>query len=953
LTPPAARRYGLLAFSEVTSGHRQIGPEVGARLHRIATRLRPAEVSADGARPATPPKGEILVGREAELRLLEGLLAEAKEGRGHIVFVTGEPGIGKTTLTNELLRRARQDPGLTVARGRCVEHYGAGEAYLPILDVMGALLSGPARGPALEILRTYAPSWCLQLPAAAPNPQVAETLRQHTVGVTRERMLREVVDYVTGAATHTFPIVLLLEDLHWADPSSIDAVRAIANRIARLRLLIVATFRPSDAELTAHPVRTCRLELAGQAHVHEIDLGFLKPADVRRYLDLRFAPNRFPAEFPDLVHARTEGHPLFVANLVDFLCARGDVETADGTWILKRPVGDSVRDVPEGLQAVIRRKIESLSEADRQALQSAAVIGRDFHSTVLARVLAEDELELEERLQRLERLHRLVDRKGEEDLPDGSPATLYRFAHALYQQVVYEDLVSKRRARYHIRAGEALLECYRDEAPRIASALANHFERGRDFVSALTYRIHAGDNAARLYAFAEAIENYDQAFLLAEKLPEDGRAGRLLTLHHKRGAVQHAAGRFDRAAVDFTLMRGRAQAAGDLTMEGEALTGLCYALFFAGRIEEMAVRAHEALGLCAQGGGERLRVFALLHVAAVLEAEGRLAECVSLLDEVVDFARRIGLDGALAGALAYKGTTLYWKCAYRPAEEIFVEGAEAAARAGDGFVFLCCRMFRDLCRMRLGRISEALAGFEETTELARRNGDRFWLPRLLAHQGFIRRELQIFEGTPAFSEAALRIAREDRVSAAPETEALLNLSLDYVHAGRASDGERMLCELEQSTSSLVQWLDEIRLRAAWAEHWLVRGDVEAARTHAQQFLELTKGLDALLFPTWAHRILCEIALAEGRPQEAASEALAALDDLKNRPAPLEAWRILSTLARARAALGDPAGAAAAFREARAVVSSIAASIQEEPLRAAFLGSPAVRTVMAGNEAAAH
>ncbi len=909
-------------------------------------------MSAAGPLRPSPavPKGEVLVGREAELEKLEGYLAQARAGHGQLVFVTAEPGIGKTALTNELLRRARPDPGLTVARGRCVEHYGAGEAYLPIFDLLSALLAGPARQGTLEALRTYAPSWCLQIPAAVSSREALEGVKRQTVGVTRERMLREVVDFVTAATTMIFPVVLLLEDLQWADPSTIEAVRAMASRMARLPFFIVATFRPGEVELTGHPVRAFRLELLGQAHVHDMDLGLLKGADVRRYLDLRFAPNRFPPELADLVHERTEGHPLFVANFVDFLCARGDVDAPEGTWELRRPVAESVRDVPDGLQAVIRRKIDSLPEPDRQALHCAAVIGRDFPSTVLAKLLEEDEQAVEERLQRLARVHRLVELRGEEDLPDGSPATLYRFTHSLYQQVFYEDLVSTRRVRLHLRAGEALLQCYRDQAPRIASALANHFERGRDYAGALVYRIHAGDNAARLYAYPEALENYDQALLLVEKLPEKLRPSHLLSLQQKRGGVELASGRFDRAVVDFTLMRMRAQAAGNLVMEGAALTGLCNALFFAQRIEEMAVRAHEALGLAAQGGGEPLRVQAMVHVAQVLEAEGRLSETMPLLDEIIAVARRIGHEPALLAALAYRGFGHYWKGEYAGAEEQFAEGAEAAARLRDGFISLACRMFRDVSRGRLGRISEALAGLQETTEMARRNGDRFWLPRLLAHSGWIRREIQLFADAAAYNEQALHVGRENRHPAAPEREALLNLCIEYLRLGRVEESEQMIRELEKIGSSprvsWYGWLHELRLRAVLAEHWLLRGDVKAARTHAERLLQFAKGLDASMFPTGARRILGEITLAEGRSEDAVAEAEATLERLRDRPAPLEAWRILSTLGQARRALGDSRGATAAFREAVTVISSIAAGIHEEPLRTAFLASPAVRELAA-------
>ena len=639
--------------------------------------------SADSGRAASFAKGELLVGRDAELRRLQALLAEAKEGHGHLVFVTGEPGTGKTALANEFLRRARPDTGLTVARGRCVEHYGAGEAYLPILDVVGALLAGPGRSSALDILRTYAPSWCLQLPAAAPSSELLETLRQQTVGVTRERMLREVVDFVTAAATHTFPIALLLEDLQWADPSSIEAVRAIADRMARLRLLIVATFRPSEAALAAHPVRACHLELASQSHVHEMDLSLLTRDDVRQYVDLRFTPHNFPAEFPRVVHERTDGHPLFLTNLLDFLCTRKDVDVTEGRWALRRPAEESMREVPDRLQEVIRHQVGSLAPHDQRALQCAAVIGRDFQSNVLARLLEEEEIRVEERLQRLARIHRMVERKGEEELPDRSLAVVYRFVHSLYQEVLYGDLVPSRAQQLHLRAGEALLERYRDQAPRIATALANHFERGRDFSRALEYRVHAGDNAARLYAYAEALENYGQGLLLVEKLPDKG-PDRLLELHRKQGSVQLACGRFDRAVVDFTLMRQRARNAGNIEQEAAALAGLCNALFFAGRIEEVAVRAHEALGLAAQSGDEPLRVEAMVHVARVLEADGRISETIPLLDETIAVARRIRDEPALVAALFHRGFGYYWKREYGPGEALF--GKVSRSPAGFGTV---------------------------------------------------------------------------------------------------------------------------------------------------------------------------------------------------------------------------------------------------------------------------
>src|SRR6185369_3881201 len=162
------------------------------------------------------------VGRESEIKKLEGLLQQAIEGTGRVVFITGEPGIGKTSLADEFLRRARkQQVGLLISRGRCVEQYGTGEAYLPFLDAMGELLQAPGRERIAAVMRTYAPTWCMELPTAFVSSGSLEKLQQETIGATKERMMREMGDAL-GVLAGASPVVLLLEDLHWADPSSVD-----------------------------------------------------------------------------------------------------------------------------------------------------------------------------------------------------------------------------------------------------------------------------------------------------------------------------------------------------------------------------------------------------------------------------------------------------------------------------------------------------------------------------------------------------------------------------------------------------------------------------------------------------------------------------------------------------------------------------------------------------------
>ena len=283
------------------------------------------------------------VGREPEVAKLESFLEQAIAGTGRVVFITGEPGIGKTSLGDEFLRRTRkQGPGLLISRGRCVEQYGTGEAYLPFLDGMGGLLQAPGRERIAAVMRTYAPTWCMELPTAFASSGSLEKLQQETIGATKERMMREMGDAL-GILASSSPVVLLLEDLHWADPSSVDLLRHLCQRIATQRLMIVGTFRPEDVERSGHPLKSYMAEMKAHNLCEEIALDSWRREHIAEYVDATFAPNDFPAELISLIHEKTEGHPLFAANLLQYLSERGDLTKTNNRWSLARPLAGDGR----------------------------------------------------------------------------------------------------------------------------------------------------------------------------------------------------------------------------------------------------------------------------------------------------------------------------------------------------------------------------------------------------------------------------------------------------------------------------------------------------------------------------------------------------------------------------------------------------------------------------------
>ena len=887
------------------------------------------------------------VGREGELARLQEYLKQAIEGSGRVVFITGEPGIGKTSLSDEFLRRARaQWRSLMVSRGRCIEQYGTGEAYLPFLDALGTLLDGPSRERLGSIMRTHAPTWCTQLPAAFSSTGTVDHLQQDTIGATKDRMIREMGDAL-GLFSNASPIVLLLEDLHWADPSSIDLLRHLCNRISSQRVLLVGTFRPEDIERSNHPLKRYKAEMQMHKLCEEIALESLSRMHIVDYLNVTFNPNDFPANLADHLYEKTEGHPLFTANLLQYLSERGDIAKTNEHWSLNRPLSDIELEAPESVRSMISKKIDNLSEEDRRTLQYASVEGAEFLSTIVADLLGVDEVDVEESLARLEKTHRLVVTRGEEELPDGSLATRYRFAHALYQNFLYGDLVNKRRMLLHKQAGEQLLKHYGERAPQIASQLALHFERGRDFARAIEYLTHAGDNATRFYGNGEAADHYTHALSLVEKLPGDARQQARATLYQKRGAVNMVLSRFAQSVDDYVAMLKQEEALTPAT-KASALCALAMTLFFSHRLEEMEQRADEALAAAKLAGSEELRLDTMILMGLKHLCYGELEEARPVIDDVVTSARSINYAPALLGGLAWRGCLYFFQSEYERAIECEIEARSLASKLREGFLLLTSMFFHGLSLGNLGRMSEGLAILDEAIAKARRNGDLFWFPRMPNCIGWIHRELQNFKGAIAYDEEGLHVGREYSVLEA-EANSLINLGIDDTIAGKPHDAAAHFQHTHEifERDKWFRWRYSIRLEAATAEHWLRQGELSKAKEFTETLFSMASGFKSRKYMAVAHKLRSEIAIAEGKTETAQSEFEAALKVLDEYPAPLVRWRVLAGMARLMANNGDTAGAQKAFREAKQIVMAIAESVSDTALKSTFIESAAVQEVLNG------
>src|SRR5262245_57315902 len=353
-------------------GFRFIGP-----VARPAPPARSPDASA--ARGFSKPD-LTLVGRETELTRLHDLLGRAMTRRRQLVFVTGEAGIGKTALVEAFVTEIGVTEQHRVGHGQCVEQYGAGEAYLPVLEALGRL-GRAARGDELiQMLKQHAPTWLAQLPALVSDEDL-ESVQRRAQGATRERMLRELVEALDMLAAES-PLVLVLEDLHWSDSATIDLLAMLGRRREPSRLLVLGTYRPADLALGDHPLKTVKRELEVHGQCEELPLQFLSVDAVEAYLGRRFAQEQWPADLPRLLHRRTDGNPLFLVNVIDELLARGGLREANGEWGLAVPTTDLAIDAPETLAQMVEKQVERLTPDEQAMLTIASVAGAELSAAL-------------------------------------------------------------------------------------------------------------------------------------------------------------------------------------------------------------------------------------------------------------------------------------------------------------------------------------------------------------------------------------------------------------------------------------------------------------------------------------------------------------------------------------------------------------------------------------------
>lgn len=475
---------------------------------------------------ADRPECRKIVGRAAELEQLEKRFQIAASGQRQLVFVTGEPGIGKSALVNAFTGVLDQN-SVRIALGQCLDHHGAGEPYLPLIDALTRLATSADASLIRATIATHAPSWLALMPSLWTRAQRREMEARSRA--TQERMLRELTSAIEVIAADEL-LVLVLEDIHWSDASTLDWLTHVAGRPEQARLLVLATVRPADVGAVSTGLVGIMTELLLHGRCHEIALNPLDLEAVETYLAMRQSGGGHlfqSSETARLLLERTGGNPLFMVSLVNQLVAQAGTATPAALVL-----------IPKDVRRFIDRQIDDLHEADRELLTAASVIRREFAAAAVAAAVESDSETVEEACSRLARQGVFIVKSVSETWPDGTPVELYAFRHDLYRELLYDRLPATRRRLFHFRVGQRLELAWNGRLDAIAAELAGHFERANEVARAIPHHQRAAAKALRRSANQEAIVHLRRALHAINHVPNKCERAKIeVELHVGMGAA--------------------------------------------------------------------------------------------------------------------------------------------------------------------------------------------------------------------------------------------------------------------------------------------------------------------------------------------------------------------------------------------------------------------------------
>ncbi len=761
--------------------------------------------------------------------------------------------------------RLEGEPAPWTGYGQCIAQYGAGEAYRPVLEALGRLCRGPDGAAFLSLLRQHAPSWMAQMPTLLPVAERAQ-LEPATHRATQARLLRELTEALDILTTER-PLMLVLEDLHWSDESTLEWLAYVARRRDPARLFVLGTYRPIEALAPDHPLRTTVQELCLHSHGVEVKLDYLSEAGVTAYLTHRLtaAP---PAELAHALHQRTSGNPLFLVAVVD------DMTRQDRPTSAANIIDPLTMDIPESLRQFIAQQLDQLSPLDQHLLEAASVAGVTFCIEAVAAGMAQPAdgptgvpIEvIETQCGTLARRGQFLRASGVEEWPDGSLTARYTFIHALYQEVLIDRISPGRLIRLHRDIGARKERGYGPQARDIAAELAVHFRYSRDIERAVQYLRDAAQNALQRSAHQEAILHLRTGLDLLPTLPDSPlRRQHELAMRTALGPALIATQGYTTPEVERTYTQARVlcESMGETTSYFPVLWGLW--VFYNNR--------------------------------------GSFDTARELADQLLRLARQD--DALLLQAYHALGNTLFWCGEFHAAQEVMDQAIalysaeqhrEQAFRYGGHDPAVCCLGHGAVALWARGYPVQALQQSQHAVALAQSLSH----PSSLVHALGLAARVHVQRSEPAkvleCAERTIAIATEHGF-AQPFATAMLRQGWVWVGQGRTAEGINRIRQGVNKTRAIgaanVLPVYLVRLSEAYAQV----GQLDEALTAIDDALDINRCCGVRDYEAELYRLKGDHLLRLGQEAEAARYFRCALDTAQQQHA--KSWELRATTSLSR------------------------------------------------------
>ncbi len=891
-----------------------------------------------------------LVGRASVLAALDQLLDATLAGKRQIVFVTGEPGIGKTAVADEFQRRVRARlPTLRFARGQGIEGYGGHEAYYPILKAVGELCRGPGGASIVRTLATQAPTWLFQFPALLEQAG-RDLLQRDIVGATPARMLREISEALE-TITAEVPLLMVLEDLHWVDLSTLDFISEIARRRDFAKFMLVVTYRPLDAALATHPLQSLKQDLRVRQLCHEIALNPLEEVDIETYLGGGTVDAGTRRHLSKVLYQHSEGNPLFMVAALQEMTERGLVSKRDGEWAALVSLEEIHIQVPESLRQMIEAQIERLSQDEQRALEVAAVTHTLFSSAVCAAAAGMAPEEFENICEPLARRERIIRAIRPREFPDGTFSPSYEFVHVLYREVLNKRQTPGLLSARHRRVGEAIELLWGRHVREVAAELAEHFERAHDWSRTLKYLRVVAETAQHRFAHRETEALLRRALELVNRIPPPERP-LVETDLLEQLASTYAASSDSRCIETYEALVGRTAHYGLLELEIRALTDLAYCLSWISAARALEI-LQKAMTLSDELSDEVLRAGMRMNclVGRVWVGGWNFQDAQAARDALATI-RSAGDRHLLAPHLIGYSQIQWISSEYREAYHYAVEGLDILAeREGENpylsIPFQRGATVRPRSLLFLGEWGRALREIDTAITVADKNGDNLPAQVLRLNRAWIRLEAMDFAGV---RESCDQVARSVGHFASGY---LLRFSQILSGAADLALGESVLAfeklsaarQGMESQAILSDWYFRMPLELHLTELWLSQDNLSAARQAVDRLLSAALLTEEHTWRGLAWEASARVAAAENDFDRARICVESALATIEGREAPLAAWRVRATAAEIYSHWGESGRATQQLEMSWEVLRRLTDSLAEdESLRMKFLAAPRVAKV---------